>query len=91
MDGLGDGSGVEPLDRFEISGGLAGRQAANGAIGEKDTVPAAFKTVRGEGKVAREVAGPAVKISRPAPDSLAGHGELGTDEKAIVSGAWRAK
>ena len=64
---------------------------AGRSVRPENAVPAAFKTVRSEGKTSGESPGAAVKIRRPAPDSLAGHSELPTDEKAIVSGARGSK
>lgn len=69
-----------------IWGHTAGR-----SVRPENAVPAAFKTVRSEGKTSGENPGAAVEIRRPAPDGRAGHGELGTDEKTIVSGARSTK
>jgi len=65
--------------------------AAGHSVRPENAVPAAFKTVRSEGKTSGENPGAAIKIRRPVPDSLAGHSELPTDEKTIVSGARSTK
>ena len=82
---------MKAFDRFEIGGRLARGHATGRSVRPENAVPAAFKTVRSKGKTSGEIPGAAVEIRRLAPDSGAGHGELGADEKAIGCRAGNSK
>ena len=81
--------GLQAFDGFEVGGELVGWEAAGGAFGGEDAVPAAFETMGGEGHGGGEVAGAFVESAIAAQGGFAGYDELGTDEEAVGFGSGR--
>ena len=70
---------------------MFGRKASGGAVGEKNAVPAAFKTVGMEGVTGGEVAGLGVEDGGAALGRGTGDDDLGADEESVGFGSGRAE